>query len=96
MEIKELLQAKRAEILKIAARYGASNVRIFGSVARGEATADSDIDFLMDIQAGRSLLNRIALIQDLEDLLNRKVDVAKPEILHECIREQVLKEAIPL
>ena len=96
MEIKELLQEKRAEILKIAAQYGASNVRIFGSVARGEATADSDIDFLMDIQAGRSLLNRIALIQDLEDLLDRKVDVAKPEILHEYIREQVLKEAIPL
>ncbi len=96
MEIKELLQEKRAEILKIAAQYGASNVRIFGSVARGEATANSDIDFLMDIQAGRSLLNRIALIQDLEDLLDRKVDVAKPEILHECIREQVLKEAIPL
>ena len=96
MEIKELLQEKRAEILKIAARYGASNVRIFGSVARGEATADSDIDFLMDIQAGRNLLNRIALIQDLEDLLDRKVDVAKPEILHECIREQILTEAIPL
>ncbi|HHP7232629.1 MAG TPA: nucleotidyltransferase family protein [Xenococcaceae cyanobacterium] len=96
MEIKELLQEKRAEILKIAAQYGASNVRIFGSVARGEATVDSDIDFLMDIQAGRSLLNRIALIQDLEDLLDRKVDVTKPEILNECIREQILKEAIPL
>jgi hypothetical protein len=96
MKIEELLQEKRTEILKIAAQYGASNVQIFGSVARGEATANSDIDFLMDIQAGRSLLNRIALIQDLEDLLNRKVDVAKPEILHESIREQVLKEAIPL
>lgn len=96
MEIDKLLQVKREEILKIAAKYGASNVRIFGSVARGESTANSDVDFLMDIQAGRSLLNRIALIQDLEDLLGRKVDVAKPEILHECIREQVLKEAIPL
>lgn len=96
IEIKKILQEKREEILKIATRYGASNVRIFGSVARGEATADSDIDFLMDIQSGQSLLNRIALIQDLEDLLDRKVDVAKPEILHECIREQVLKEAIPL
>lgn len=93
MEIKELLQEKRTEILKIAAQYGASNVRIFGSVARGEAKPDSDIDFLMDIQAGRSLLNRIALIQDLEDLLNRKVDVAKPETLHESIREQILQEA---
>jgi predicted nucleotidyltransferase len=96
MNTKELLQEKRVEILKIAAQYGGSNVRIFGSVARGEATADSDIDFLMDIQAGRSLLNRIALIQDLEDLLGCKVDVAKPEILHESIREQVLKEAVPL
>ena len=96
MNTKELLQEKRIEILKIAAQYGGSNVRIFGSVARGEATADSDIDFLMDIQAGRSLLNRIALIQDLEDLLGCKVDVAKPEILHESIREQVLKEAIHL
>lgn len=96
MEIKELLQEKRTEILKIAAQYGASNVRIFGSVARGEEKPDSDIDFLMDIQAGRSLLNRIALMQDLEDLLNRKVDVAKPEILHESIREQILQEATPL
>ncbi|PSB10520.1 DNA polymerase subunit beta [Pleurocapsa sp. CCALA 161] len=96
MNTKELLREKRVEILKIAAQYGGSNVRIFGSVARGEATADSDIDFLMDIQAGRSLLNRIALIQDLEDLLGCKVDVAKPEILHESIREQVLKEAVPL
>jgi predicted nucleotidyltransferase len=78
MTTKKILQEKRVEILKIAAQYGASNVRIFGSVARGEATADSDIDFLMDIQAGRSLLNRIALIQDLEDLLGCKVDVAKP------------------
>jgi predicted nucleotidyltransferase len=96
MTTKKLLQEKRVEILKIAAQYGGSNVRIFGSVAREEATADSDIDFLMDIQAGRSLLNRIALIQDLEDLLGCKVDVAKPEILHESIREQVLKKAIPL
>jgi uncharacterized protein len=96
MEIKKLLQEKRAEILKIAAKYGASNVQIFSSVARGEATAESDIDFLMDIQSGSSLLNRIALIQDLEDLLACQVDVVKPELLHECIREQVLKEAIPL
>ena len=96
MEIKELLQEKREQIRKIAAKYGAYDIRIFGSVARGEATVDSNIDFLMDIESGRSLLNRIALIQDLEDLLDHKVDVAKPEILHECIREQVLKEAITL
>ena len=80
MNTKELLREKRVEILKIAAQYGGSNVRIFGSVARGEATADSDI----------------ALIQELEDVLGCKVDVAKPEILHESIREQVLQEAVPL
>lgn len=92
LKIKE----KRAEIIKIAAKYGADNIRIFGSVARGEETEQSDVDFLMDIEPGHSLLHRISLIQELEDLLNCKVDVAKPQTLHELIREQVLKECIPL
>ncbi|ELS04743.1 putative nucleotidyltransferase [Xenococcus sp. PCC 7305] len=96
MRLKQILKEKRSEIIRIAEVYGASNIRIFGSVARDEATKNSDIDFLMDIEPGKNLLNRIALIQDLEDLLGCKVDVAKPEILHECIRERVLKEAIPL
>jgi len=96
MGIDELLREKREEILKIAAKHGAYNVRIFGSVARGEARADSDVDFLVEIEQGRNLLDRIALIQDLEALLGRKVDVAKPKNLHECIREKVLKEAVPL
>ena len=96
MEIQALLRQKRAEILAIAAKHGASNVRIFGSVARGEARPDSDVDFLVDIEACRSLLDRIGMIQDLEDLLGRKVDVAKPENLREAIREQVLREAIKL
>lgn len=96
MGINELLREKREEILKIAAKHGAYNVRIFGSVARGEATADSDVDFLVEIEQGRNLLDRIALIQDLEALLGRKVDVAKPKNLHECIREKVLKEAVSL
>ena len=96
MIYKKILKEKRSEILKIAKNYGASNIRIFGSVARDEATANSDIDFLMDIQPGKNLLDRIALIQDLEDLLGCKVDVAKPEILHESIREKVLKDAILL
>ena len=96
MNHKKILQAKRSEILDIARSHGASNIRIFGSVARNEATANSDIDFLMDIEPGKNLLDRIALIQDLEDLLGCKVDVAKPEILHDCIREKVLKEAITL
>ena len=92
--IAEVLGDKREEILAIAAHHGASNVRIFGSVARGKARPDSDVDFLVEIEAGRSLLDRIRLIQDLEDLLGRKVDVAKAENLHERIRDRVLKEAI--
>ena len=96
MEINELLREKREEILKIAAKHGAYNVRIFGSVARVEATADSDVDFLVEIEQGRNLLDRIALIQDLEALLGRKVDVAKPKNLHEYIREKILKEAVLL
>ena len=71
-------------------------MRVFGSVARGEATPDSDIDFLVELEPGRNLLDRIALIQDLEELLNRKVDVAKPSNLHELIREKVVSEAIML
>lgn len=94
--ILQLLKEKRETILILAAQHGASNIRIFGSLARHEAHADSDIDFLMDLESGRSLLNRIALIQVLEDLLGYKVDVASPRNLHESIREQVLKEAIPL
>jgi uncharacterized protein len=96
MKINELLREKREEILKITAKHGAYNVRIFGSVARGEAREDSDVDFLVEIEPGRNLLDRIALIQDLETLLGRKVDVAKHNNLHECIREKVLKEAVPL
>ncbi len=94
--LKQRILEKRTEIQKIAAKYGANNIRIFGSVARGDAKENSDIDFLMDIEAGHSLLHRISLIQELEDLLNCKVDVAKPQLLHETIKEQVLKESIPL
>ena len=93
---KKILKEKRFEILDIAKNYDASNIRIFGSVARDEATENSDIDFLVDIETGKNLLDRIALIQDLEDLLGGNVDVAKPETLHESIRDKILKEAIPL
>lgn len=96
MNHKQVLQEKRLEILNIAKMYGASNIRIFGSVARGEANSNSDIDFLMDIESGKNLLDRIALIQDLEDLLGCQVDIAKPENLHESIKEKVLQEAITL
>ena len=76
MKIREILQQKREEILNLAAQHGASNIRIFGSVARDEEGEDSDIDFLVDMESDRSLLDRIGLIQDLEDILGRKVDLA--------------------
>ncbi|WP_017660477.1 nucleotidyltransferase family protein [Baaleninema simplex] len=96
MNVRELLQLKREEILSLAARHGASNVRIFGSVARGEEREDSDIDFLVEMDGDRSLLDRIGLIQDLEDLLGRKVDVATVKGLREYFRERILNQAIPL
>ncbi len=94
--INDLLKDKRAEILRIAARYGASNVRVFGSVARGEAGPDSDVDVLVEFGATQSLVDRVALMQDLEDLLGRKVDVLTEKSLHWYIRDKVIKEAVPL
>jgi uncharacterized protein len=96
MGIDEILKAYREEILGIAAKYGAYNVRVFGSVARGEARQDSDVDFLVELEPQRTLLDQIALIQSLEELLGRKVDVTEPETLHELIRDKVLQEAVVL
>ncbi len=96
MKIKETLQQKREEILHLAAQHGASNVRIFGSVARGEEREDSDIDFLVDMDSDRTLLDRIGFIQDLEDLLGRKVDVATFTGLREYFRERIMSQVIPL
>ncbi|MEB3150191.1 MAG: nucleotidyltransferase family protein [Sphaerospermopsis sp.] len=96
MGIKDLLLPFREEILQIANKYGAYNLRIFGSVARGEATPDSDVDFLVELEPHRSLFDYIALNQDLAALLGRKVDIAEPENLHDLIRDKVLSEAVPL
>jgi predicted nucleotidyltransferase len=95
MDLATLIN-KKEEILAIAQKYGASNIRIFGSCARGDINPESDIDFLMDIEKGHSLFHRIQLMQELEDLLGTKIDIAKPENLHSRIRDQVLEEAIPL
>jgi hypothetical protein len=96
MGADELIKAKRADILRLAAQHGARNVRVFGSVARGEACPDSDIDVLVEIEPGRTLLDRIGLMQDLEDLLGRKVDVVTEKALHRLIRQQVLEQAVQL
>ncbi len=96
MKIEELLKSKRQEILAIAARHGARNVRVFGSVARGEAGPESDIDILVEMEPGTSLMDHVTLMQDLEDLLERKVDVVSDRALHWYIRDRVLAEATPL
>lgn len=95
MNLKTLLN-QREQILQIAAKYGASNIQLFGSVARQENTSESDIDFLVELDSQRTLLDQIALIQDLEELLGCRVDVVEPDCLHEAIRSKVLQEAIPL
>jgi len=91
-----LLKQKRQQILELAQTHGVSNLRVFGSVARGDANAQSDVDFLVEMNTDCGLLERIALKQDLEALLNKKVDVATEKGLHWFIRERVIKEAIPL
>ena len=96
MAIDQGLQAKREDILRIAAKYGARNVRLFGSRARGDARADSDADFLVDMPSGCSLLDVGRLMMDLQDVLGCKVDVVEPQGLHWYIRDRVLKEAVPL
>lgn len=96
MTVRELLDIKRDEILCLAAKHGAFNVRVFGSVARGEAGPDSDVDFLVEMESHRSLLDQIGLIQDLEDLLGRKVDVATEAGLREHLKARILRDAIPL
>jgi hypothetical protein len=88
------VQNKRSDILRIAAAHGASNIRVFGSVARGEARPDSDVDFLIDVDPGRSLLDLGGLLMDLQDLLGAPVQVVEPQALHWYVKERVLKEAV--
>ena len=96
MNIQELIQSKREEILQLASQHGALNVRIFGSVVRGEADQKSDIDFLVDLGQNLSPWFPVRLIRDLEQLLGRKVDVVTEKGLKERIKERVLQEAQPL
>jgi predicted nucleotidyltransferase len=90
------LRRRRDEILTAAARHGIRNVRVFGSVARGQATAASDVDFLVELEHDRSLLDLAGLLVDLEDLLGRRVDVVTIGGLKARMRDRVLTEAIAL
>lgn len=88
--------ARRDEIIAIGKRYGASNFRIFGSVARGESTDDSDLDLIVRFEPHRTLLDHGGLVMDLCELLGIKVDVIDEEAMRPRFREHVSKEAIPL
>jgi len=93
----EMLRAgKREEVLRLAERHGGRNVRVFGSVARGEADAESDIDFLVDWEPGRSLLDQVALVQDLQEALGGQVHVGTERSLHWYVRDRILREATAL
>lgn len=92
----EEFQNKRETILQIARRHGANNVRVFGSVSRADARADHDVDFLVDLDEGRSLLDLGGLLTELRELLGCPVDVITEKGLRECIRERVMSEAKPL
>jgi len=96
MTLEQVIKEKRAEILRIAARLGARDVRVFGSVARNEADAGSDVDFLVDMEPGRSLLDLGGLQMELEALLGCRVDVVTDRGLKSRIRERVLREAVPV
>lgn len=96
MTLEQVLESKRKDILRIAAKYGAHDVRVFGSLARGEADAASDVDFLVELDPGRSLLDLGGLQFELEALLGRRVDVVTIPGLKPRIRERVLREAVHL
>ena len=96
MKLTELLRLKKKEIKQIARKHGARNLRVFGSVARGEAAEGSDLDLLVEMEPGRSLLDLVAIKQDLEELLGCKVDVVTEAAVSPYLRERVLKEAVSL
>ncbi len=90
----DVIRQRRDKIVQLADKYGAKNIRIFGSFARGDNNSESDADFLVNMEG--SLLRRIAFMQDLEDLLGRKVDVVTEKSVHWYVRERIMKEAVPL
>ncbi len=96
MFLNDLLARHRADVLRLAEKYGASDIRVFGSVARGDADAASDIDLLVRLAPGRSVFDIGGLTMDLEDLLGRRVDVATERGLRPRIRDRVMREAVPL
>lgn len=96
MPISAQISARRDEILALARRHGATNVRLFGSVSRGDDRIDSDVDVLVSLSPGSTLLDHVALQQDLEELLGRPVDVVVETGLSPHLRDHILAEATAL
>jgi predicted nucleotidyltransferase len=96
ISLDQLLREKSDDIKRIAARHGAYNIRVFGSVARGEAGPESDIDFLIDVGLTTSSWFPAGLILDLEDLLGRRVEIVTEKALNPDIRDHVMREAMPI
>lgn len=96
MHLEAIVRENRDEIIKLAAKHGAYNVRVFGSVARGESDSSSDVDFLVEMEPGRSLLDLGGLLMELQTLLGCQVDIVTDKGLRSRIRERILTEAIPL
>ena len=96
MTLQELRDRRREEIMRVAAQRGARNVRVFGSVARGDNDEKSDVDFLVEMEPGRTLFDLSGLLLDLESLLHVSVDVVTERGLRPRVRERVLAEAVPL
>jgi len=95
-KLPSFLLSQREKILNLAELHGATNVRIFGSVARGEATHDSDVDLLVTMEPGRTYFDFVALWQDLQELLGRKVDIVSEKGVSPYLRDRILSEARPL
>lgn len=90
------IETHRDEVLRIVAEHGGHDLRVFGSVARGEQAEDSDLDLLVRLDNDRSLIDHIALKYDLEDVLGHTVDLVTEEALHHLIRDRVLREAVAI
>ena len=96
MTLTELRQVKRDEILRLASSYGARNVRVFGSCARGDNSRSSDVDFLVDLEPGRTLMDLGGLLMELQDLLQTRVDVSTLNMLRPKVKEAAARDAVPL
>lgn len=96
MTLEELRKMRRDDILRLASSYAVRNVRVFGSCARGDSSPSSDIDFLVDLEPGRTLMDLGGLLMELQELLQTRVDVATLGMLRPKVKEAAVRDAVPL